>query len=446
LGGVPGTELGDQANLNPIPNSEFNSRYPCPTMPTIDVHALEDDLLLKGVWEGLGRPECHLTGGYVRDRLLGRESTDLDLVAAGSIDDWTGAARRLAARLDTSAHVLGSGVKRVWRLTTDHMTIELWPMGDLGLGEDIWRRDFSCNALVWQMPGGPMVDQVGAMDDLRTGTLRGLSRANLADDPVRVLRASRFLAQLDGFELEGATASWIRALAPRLRQAPPERVGQELVKLVRAKGAAAGLRSMLELDLLAHSAPVETTPDPRWLRDHLEAASCLAGAAPHPVQAAVATAGDAAALALVLRAWGTPVDDDLAGYAWPREVRKRAATAAELLPSMTRTAEAPAADRRLLIHRAGPSFPAALALAAAVEPQRPWRRWWRLWRERGRSLVDPHPLLDGHEIAAITGLASGPVLGSASRALLEATIRGEVRSRQGAIRWLRRSFSNRRPS
>jgi hypothetical protein len=50
-------------------------------MPPIDTTALEGDLLLRGVWEGLGTPECHITGGYVRDRLLGRES--IDLGAAG---------------------------------------------------------------------------------------------------------------------------------------------------------------------------------------------------------------------------------------------------------------------------------------------------------------------------------------------------------------------------
>jgi hypothetical protein len=111
-------------------------------------------------------------------------------------------------------------------------------------------------------------------------------------------------------------------------------------------------------------------------------------------------------------------------YAWQREVRQRAAKAAQLLSAIINTADAPAADRRLLIHLAGPAFPAALALAAAVEPLRPWSRWWRLWRARGRSLVDPAPLLDGDEIAAIAGLTPGPDLGSATRALLEATIRG----------------------
>ena len=41
-------------------------------MRPIDISVLENDLLLRGVWEGLGRPESHATGGYVRDRLLGR--------------------------------------------------------------------------------------------------------------------------------------------------------------------------------------------------------------------------------------------------------------------------------------------------------------------------------------------------------------------------------------
>jgi hypothetical protein len=195
---------------------------------------------------------------------------------------------------------------------------------------------------------------------------------------------------------------------------------------------------MLELDLLTHTAPAVQTVDPRWLRSNLEASSALAGTTRHPVPAAVAVAGREAALALVLRAWGAPDDGDLVGYAWPRKFRQRAVRAAQLLPAMLDTADAPVGDRRLLIHVAGPAFPAALALAAAVDPQSQWPRWWRLWRARGRSLVDPAPLLDGDEIAAIAGLTPGPDLGSTSRALLEAMIRGEVRTRQGAIRWLKR--------
>ena len=66
-------------------------------MSGIDTKALEGDLLLRGVWEGLGAPECHLTGGYIRDRFLGRKSVDLDLVLPGTLESATDPARRLAA-------------------------------------------------------------------------------------------------------------------------------------------------------------------------------------------------------------------------------------------------------------------------------------------------------------------------------------------------------------
>ena len=148
-------------------------------MPPIDTTALDGDLLLRGVWEGLGNPVCHLTGGYVRDRLLGRTSVDLDLVLPGDLAQSGGPARRLAARLDTRAHVLGRDQKRVWRIETSELKVELWPLGNLSLDQDIERRDFGCNALMWKLPDGPLVDRVGGIEDLAARRLRALSRANL---------------------------------------------------------------------------------------------------------------------------------------------------------------------------------------------------------------------------------------------------------------------------
>ena len=184
------------------------------------------------MWEGLGTPECHITGGYVRDRLLGRESVDLDLVLPGDIETVAGPARRLAARLDARAHVLGRDANRVWRIDCPEIKIELWPLGTLSPDEDIRRRDFSCNALFWQLPNGPLDDQIGGTEDLENGVIRALSKQNLEDDPVRLVRGPRFLAQLEGFELDHKTADWISSLAPTVSKAPRERIGQELLKLV----------------------------------------------------------------------------------------------------------------------------------------------------------------------------------------------------------------------
>jgi len=406
-------------------------------MPRIDINALEGDLLLRGVWEGLGTPECHVTGGYVRDRLLGRESVDLDLVLPGNIEAAAGPARRLAARLDTRAHILGRDVNRVWRIECPEIKIELWPLGNLSPDDDIRRRDFSCNALFWQLPNGPLDDRIGGRKDLENGVIRALSKQNLEDDPVRLVRAPRFLARLEGFKLDPQTADWIASLAPAVSDAPRERIGQELLKLLSAPGAADGLRSLLGLGLFEPASPRAAQCDGQWLGRHLEAASRLVGSAPHPITAAVRSAGIAGHLSLLLRGWGSPDADTVAAYAWPRTARRHAARAASLLEHVLTTVEAPAADRRAFIHTAGAAFPATLAFAAAIEPDRPWARWWRQWWEQGQKLVNPDPLLSGEEIAAVLELEPGPELGHAVDALTEAQVRGKVRTAEGARRWLR---------
>lgn len=406
-------------------------------MTSVDISVLEHDLLLKGVWESLGASRCLVTGGYLRDRLLGRTTTDLDLVLPGTADEARGPAQRLAARLDASAHLLGRGENRVWRIDTSELKVELWPLGKLDLERDIRRRDFSVNALMWLLPAGPLDDRVGALADLEHGVLRAVARRNLVEDPVRLARAARFLAQLPGFDLEPRTAGWVRSLAPRLRRAPRERLGQELLRLVTAAGAERGLRALLELGLLTLASPSATSCDPDWLGTNVEAASRLRPTA-HPQRAALAVAGDAPALALLLRAWGSPHADAVASYAWPRTVRHHAARAARMLDEALTVVEAPAAERRSFIHRAGASFPSVLAVAAALEPGRSWARWWRLWRDRGRELVEPEPLIPGEEVGALLGIPPGPDLGRAVDALTEAQVRGEARTRPGAERWLRR--------
>jgi tRNA nucleotidyltransferase (CCA-adding enzyme) len=407
-------------------------------MPTVKPSPLENDILLRGVWEGLGTPECHVTGGYVRDRLLGKTSVDLDLVLPGDIDAVAGPARRLAARLDARAHVLGRDANRVWRIDCPEIKVELWPLGALSLDEDIKRRDFSCNALFWQLPHGPLDDRICGRDDLRNGVIRAISKQNLEGDPVRLVRAARFLAQLGGFRIDRQTASWIAGLAPAVAQAPKERVGQELIKLLAAPGAEAGLRSLVVLGLLEPAAPDGACCDHTWIEGNFSAIARLSAFAPHPIAAAVRSAGDAARLALLFRTWGCPDADTLTPFAWSRSDRRHGARAATLLERALKTVEAPAADRRSLIHIAGSAFPATVALASAVEPNRPWARWWRLWRERHESLVNPEPLLSGKEIANILEIEPGSELGHAIDELTEAQIRNEVRTAASARRWLRR--------
>ena len=216
-------------------------------MKTRDSSILARDPLLHQVWEQLGRPSrCCVTGGYVRDRLLGRPSNDLDLTIDGDADEAARPARRLAKALGVRAHLFGSAPHRIWRIETSVIKIEIWPLGGLTADEDIRRRDFGCNALSWELPEGPFVDLVGGMDDLDRDRLRAISRANLESDPVRLLRAPRFLAQLPSFDLDEQTRSWIRELGPSLADAPRERIGQELLIMLRGPAASRGHRRVSE--------------------------------------------------------------------------------------------------------------------------------------------------------------------------------------------------------
>jgi tRNA nucleotidyltransferase (CCA-adding enzyme) len=435
-------------------------------MKPVNHSTLRDDPLLRRVWEQLGRPSCCcVTGGYVRDRLLGRVSNDLDLTLDGNVDETGGPANRLARAFGVRAHLLGTPPHRIWRIESHTFKIELWPLGGLSHEEDIRRRDFSCNALSWELPDGPLVDLVGGIEDLERRRLRAISCANLEDDPVRLLRGPRFLAQLPDFGLDDQTRSWIDELAPSLAGAPRERVGIELVTLLRGPAASRGLAECLSLGLLGPVSPAADKADGDWLTANLDAADaltlrstpvrqqaevhCGAGVPPagrrsgdggsrrHPLPSAVQHVGDAARLGFLFRAWGIPTGGQLARYAWPRADRENALRAARLLNAAHSMVNAPPADRRELSWRAGRAFPALIALSSALDPEHPgWHRWWRQWLHDPAAFEDPNPLLSGSEIAEITGIEPGPELGDVVKALKRALVRGEIRSRGGALKWL----------
>lgn len=387
---------------------------------------------------------CWVAGGFVRDRLLGRPSRDLDLTIAA--DDRAAAepVRRLAAALGVRPHLLGSPPLAVWRIESPGLKVEVWPLGALTLEQDLRRRDFTINAMAWRLPAGPLVDLTGGLDDVRRRRLRAVSAANLGDDPVRMVRAARFLAELPELELDADSAGWIRDAASAVARAPRERLGQELLRLLRAPAAGRGVAALIELGLLHAASPDASRVDREWADGHGAAATALSSPARHPLGVALRDAGDAARLALLARMWRTGDHRALASYAWPRDDRRAAVAAANAVDGVRDRLHAPAADRREILWRLGKSAPAVLALGAAVSHAEsgdpaPWRRLWRLWRRRREELLRPDPLLGSAEVLELLGRkAAGPELGAALRRLERARVRGELRTRAQAARLVRR--------
>jgi tRNA nucleotidyltransferase/poly(A) polymerase len=404
---------------------------------------LRDDRRLQELWHRLKPIPAWLTGGYLRDCLLERPSSDIDLVIDASASASEAVARSLEPVVGARGHLIGRPPRAVWRLETHHTKVDLWPLDGLPLSEDAYRRDFTCNALLWRLPDGPVIDLVGGLGDIAGKRLRAVSPQNLRDDPIRLLRAARFLAEMRGFRLDPETAEWLTILAPALNRAPPERIGQELVALLRAPSPAVGLVIALRLGLLAHITPQGAGRTSPRLVPLVPAASLMGHDRRHPVPAALAVAGDAARIGLLMDAWGIRDGDGAAAFAWPRNLRLQASRAASLLERSLAVATAPAAERREVIFMSGRAFPAVLALASAVAvtagcASHPWRRWWRQWLRSGASLLCPTPLLDGSQIMELLELPPGPAVGSAARHLVRAQVRGHVRSTSGARRWLQR--------
>ena len=223
-----------------VPRAEHNI-----TRANISPNALKVLYRLKDA----GHQAC-LVGGGVRDLLLGREPKDFDIATDAHPDQVRQLFRncRLIGRRFRLAHVVyGREVIEVatfrgqQALDEDDDTEDA-RTSDAGrilrdnvygtIEVDAWRRDFSVNALYYDIADFSVRDYVGGMEDLKAGVLRivGDPEARYREDPVRMLRAVRFAAKL-GFRLDPATAEPIPRLAPLLLDVSSARIYEEVLKL-----------------------------------------------------------------------------------------------------------------------------------------------------------------------------------------------------------------------
>jgi len=122
--------------------------------------------------------------------------------------------------------------------------------------EDAWRRDFTVNALYYNIEDFSVVDYTGGMEDLKAGILRliGDPEVRYREDPVRMLRAVRFAAKL-GFRIEPATEAAIWELGHLLEEIPPARLFEEVLKLLLGGCAVQTYELLRHYDLFGHLFP-----------------------------------------------------------------------------------------------------------------------------------------------------------------------------------------------
>ncbi|MGO2746481.1 CCA tRNA nucleotidyltransferase [Microbacterium sp.] len=215
--------------------------------------------------------ELAVVGGPVRDALLGRETNDLDFTTNASPDEIL----KIITPISTAQWDIGrafgtigarvpspDGPAEQVEITTyradSYDGVTRKPTVEFGdtIEGDLVRRDFRVNAMALQVPSVKLVDPTGGVEDLVAGILRTPAEPTVSfgDDPLRMLRAARFSAQL-GFSISPETTAAIGELRETLKIVSPERVQSELVRLMQTDDPVRGIRVLVDTGLIEEFLP-----------------------------------------------------------------------------------------------------------------------------------------------------------------------------------------------
>ncbi|MEV5781632.1 CCA tRNA nucleotidyltransferase [Streptomyces sp. NPDC052287] len=235
------------------------------------VSPVADDLALRFQEAGFS---LALVGGSVRDALLGRLGNDLDFTTDARPEDvlkivrpWADAVWEVGIAFGTvgaQKDALVDGVQQSFQIEITTYRSEAYDRtsrkpevsyGD-SIEEDLVRRDFTVNAMAVALPEKKFIDPHGGRDDLAARVLRtpGTPEQSFSDDPLRMMRAARFAAQLD-FEVAPDVVAAMTDMAGRIEIVSAERVRDELNKLLLSAHPREGLTLLVDTGLSAHVLP-----------------------------------------------------------------------------------------------------------------------------------------------------------------------------------------------
>ena len=220
--------------------------------------------LVERVQAALPGQEIYLVGGAVRDALLGKLSHDLDFVVP---EEAIAAARSVANSLHADFYILdesfdaarvivrSTGVKdsRDFLDFTSFRWLKGAPAAK-AIEADLRARDFTINAIAYDLRTGSMLDPLKGAADLRAKVLRACSTSSMSDDAIRVLRGVRLAATLQ-FRIEAETQEAMKAAASLLPLISPERRRDELFKILEGPRADASVRVLEALGVFPYFLP-----------------------------------------------------------------------------------------------------------------------------------------------------------------------------------------------
>ena len=233
-----------------------------------------------GFGDALGKA-VYVVGGFVRDLFLRRENLDLDIVLeADAISFAERLCQQWRGHLHTHAHFGTATITRPDSLKVDFVTARSETYAHPGalpsvkrgsIADDLWRRDFSINALAMQINPevfGRVVDFTGGQDDIGRGIIRALHSQSFIDDPTRIFRALRYAARY-GFEIAQADVERIQhAVSQRILDwVSGQRLRNEIDRILDEPTAAIIIQRLETFGLFRAIHPdwvLPNQPEQRW--------------------------------------------------------------------------------------------------------------------------------------------------------------------------------------
>ncbi|WP_280887599.1 CCA tRNA nucleotidyltransferase [Streptomyces sp. LBL] len=258
-------------NANEDTSSELSQVQHRAVSELLRVAPVADDLARRFQEAGFS---LALVGGSVRDALLGRLGNDLDFTTDARPEDvlkivrpWADAVWEVGIAFGTvgvqkDARVGAADRRFQIEVTTyrseayDRTSRKPEVSYGHSIEEDLVRRDFTVNAMAVALPEKKFIDPHGGLDDLAMRVLRtpGTPEESFSDDPLRMMRAARFAAQLD-FEIAPEVVMAMKEMAGRLEIVSAERIRDELNKLVLSTHPRKGLTLMVDTGLAEYVLP-----------------------------------------------------------------------------------------------------------------------------------------------------------------------------------------------
>lgn len=390
---------------------------------------------------------AYLVGGGVRDALNGHEFNDLDLDFV--MPEQPVETAKAIAHQYQAGFVLLDAQRQIARVVFEQATADFALQVGPTLTSDLQRRDFTVNAIAYDPHQEKIIDPLQGCEDLKRRLLRMVSAQNLAEDPLRLLRAYRQAAQL-GFELDPDTQHVIHQLAPLLRKVAAERVRVELSYLLSSPVGTPCLRAAYQDGLLAGWLPAATASGlsqiaamdtaaqvliQQWPELKVSLSRCISDRA-RGAEAARRTLLVTAKLIGLLAPDPPQAAADLKRLKFSRAEINLVTTLVQSLPQVHPLALAKISrqEQYFLFKSTGWAFPALAVLAvsrgasvAAITPL------VNRFLDPEDPIAHPTPLLTGQDLIDKLHLRSGPQIGQLLKELETAQAEGKIATPEQAV-------------